>query len=577
MPTYLVTDPNTGLKLRLTGDSPPTEQELESIFASQQQPEQTIVDTLGGVADVAGVAATGLGREVVEGLSGLGGLVMGKGVDESIRAAQALGEKLPKAELGEQGQQLIQSLSERFNASPEMVQRIGREFMNLGQSLGERTFQATGSPLAATAAQILPDALGAATGVLAAKAAPGAAKQVTELASNISIPQSKAKQDLVKRIQAGSTDIDTAGVEVAKSRIKSDRIAKEAIRQGFDEGVIATVKAANPADKKALRKMIDIMEGGKKNARFAATNRPSDVLGDSLIKRVNIIRKANRDAGKQLDSVANNLKGKPIDITPAGDSFLGDLRDIGININDDLTVDFKGSDIEGLTGPEAAVKRVINRMTKGTPDAYEVHRLKRFIDEQVSFGKNAEGLSGQTELILKDLRRNLDRSLDEKFPEYNRINSAYSETVGALDALQDVAGKKMNLSGPNAAKATGTLMGRILSNAQSRITLLDSVVEIEKAAKKFENFKGKLDPRAIEGPKVQSKLNDDLLTQVLFADELDAQFGAVARKSLKGQVEQAVTRSLGEQAISAAGKAAEKVLGVNDEKAFKAIRAVLNK
>ena len=36
MPTFKVTDPNTGKTLKLTGDSPPSEQELEQIFSSQQ-------------------------------------------------------------------------------------------------------------------------------------------------------------------------------------------------------------------------------------------------------------------------------------------------------------------------------------------------------------------------------------------------------------------------------------------------------------------------------------------------------------------------------------------------------------
>jgi len=36
MPTFRVTDPSTGQTLRLTGDSPPSEQELEQIFASAQ-------------------------------------------------------------------------------------------------------------------------------------------------------------------------------------------------------------------------------------------------------------------------------------------------------------------------------------------------------------------------------------------------------------------------------------------------------------------------------------------------------------------------------------------------------------
>jgi hypothetical protein len=41
--TYVVTDPRSGIKLELTGDSPPTEQELDDIFASQ---------TGGGVRDI---------------------------------------------------------------------------------------------------------------------------------------------------------------------------------------------------------------------------------------------------------------------------------------------------------------------------------------------------------------------------------------------------------------------------------------------------------------------------------------------------------------------------------------------
>jgi len=44
MPTYKVTDPKSGKTLRLTGDSPPTEEELNQIFSSQSQ-EQTSQST----------------------------------------------------------------------------------------------------------------------------------------------------------------------------------------------------------------------------------------------------------------------------------------------------------------------------------------------------------------------------------------------------------------------------------------------------------------------------------------------------------------------------------------------------
>lgn len=46
MATFLVTDPQTGVKLRLTGDSPPNEQELEQIFAQQGQQPTTPTTTV---------------------------------------------------------------------------------------------------------------------------------------------------------------------------------------------------------------------------------------------------------------------------------------------------------------------------------------------------------------------------------------------------------------------------------------------------------------------------------------------------------------------------------------------------
>jgi hypothetical protein len=210
----------------------------------------------------------------------------------------------------------------------------------------------------------------------------------------------------------------------------------------------------------------------------------------------------------------------------------------------------------------------------GGVDGLSAHKMKRVIDNNVTFGKSQTGLSGDAERALKSFRAGIDDALDSAFPEYNRLNTAYSETIGALNSLQEVAGKKMKLNGPNADKATGTLMRRVLSNAQSRITLLDSVNDIEKIAKKYERFHGKLDPTRIEGP-FETSLTDDLINQTLFVDELDSRFGTTARTSLSGQVEQAVKQGVGGVAIEAVAKGAEKLRGINDDNAFKAIRRLL--
>jgi len=191
--------------------------------------------------------------------------------------------------------------------------------------------------------------------------------------------------------------------------------------------------------------------------------------------------------------------------------------------------------------------------------------LKKFIDENVSYGKSAEGLTGKSERIVKKLRSNIDSTLDNNFPKYNKVNTKYAETISAIDNFQDVAGKKMDLTGTNAEKAVGTLMRRLMSNVQSRVRLLDSINDIEGMAKKY-----------------GGRFNDDIMTQVLFADELDSVFKPVARTSFQGQIGQAVDRAamataapVASTALKAGSKIIDKVKGKSEEKAFKYIKQLL--
>lgn len=506
-------------------------------------------------------------------LSGIGGileLVSGQGIDQAVETIKA-----------------IQS-------------------QGVSRTAGQRVFEETGSPLAATVAETAPEAIGAALGLKGARVAAPAVQRGAQAAGQVLQPaietgvaafkvQSPTKQRIARLIEEGSTDVETAKfrleapsqaaadlpalpapaqtklqefLNVGGPRVQTDRIATNAITQGFDEGVIAAIKGSNPADKAKMSRMVDIMERGKANKLFAAKNRPSDIAGDSLLDRFRTVKAANKTAGKELDGIASGLKGQSVDASPAVESFFDDLDSIGVTFDKDFKPNFKGSDIEDLAGPEAAIKRIVKRLPiSKQPDAFELHRLKRFIDEQVTFGKSAEGLTGRTESILKSLRRNLDGILDENFPEYDRVNTTFSETIGAIDALQDVAGKKLNLTGPNADKATGVLLRRLMSNVQSRVRLLDSIDVIESIARKNGGV-----------------FDDDLLTQVLFVDELDSVFGPVARTSFQGQIDQALKRGASavtskagavDVALTAAGKVADKARGINEAGAFKAIKDLL--
>jgi hypothetical protein len=442
--------------------------------------------------------------------------------------------------------------AEQATETVKSVQEIG-----LSKTAGAQTLEATGDPLMATVVEMVPAVLGSLI-------------PITKIVKkNVAL-----KQKMADKIKSGTTDKKFADYMVSGAeKLKKDSLAIEAQKQGFDQSVIAAVKGSSKVDKTKMLEMVNVMKKGKENALFAMKNRPSDVAGNSLLERVNYIKKINREAGKQVDDAAKALKGQQINFDQPISNFMESLDEMGVRIGRGLKPNFKGSDIEGLVGPESAIKNIIKRLSSGkrgaAPDAHELHRMKRYIDEIVTYGKEGEGLKGKTERILKSLRRDLDDTLDSSFPDYNAANTKYADTVGALDALQDVAGKKMDLFGLSAEKATGTLLRRMMSNAQSRVNLVDAVDSLESISKKY-----------------GGTFADDISSQMLFADELDNVFGSVARTSFAGETAkgirkgaEAVTgqRTISGTALEIGAAGIEKLRGINEEGAFKAIGDLLKR
>lgn len=581
--------------------------------------ETTIGDNiLGGIETARNIAGAVI-SEPLSGLAGIGaaGLNLIPGVDvgdpgDVTREFQRAASEFiaPETQAGQS----------QLGAIGSALEPVSEALGAVESTLGESVLAATGSPELAAIAHTLPTAALEALGVGAFKGAarvPEIAKQGLAAAEGAveSLPQrqpitagGKAKQRIAELINQGSADVETAKFSIPspsgergifgklgeKMRIGAPDVVKdvnatEAINQGFDEGVIAAVKASSPQDQAKMLEMVNIKQKGNKNKLAAMRNRPTDVVGNSLMDRVRVIQSANRRAGKELEGVANSLKGEAVDFSPAVNSFMDNLEGMGVSIGDDLKPNFAGSDIEGIPAAENAINNVVRRMTgKTAPDAFDVHRMKKFIDEHVTFGKSAEGLAGKTEGVLKSLRRDLDSVLDTNFPEYNRVNTDYAETIGALDALQDVAGRKMDLTGPNADKATGQLMRRVMSNAQSRVNLVDAIDQIEGVANKYVSAApvaeiGGVKLLAESGAKSKKGFTDDLLAQVLFADELDAVFKPSARTSFENLASRQVSKAAeaatsagrGNLVVEAAGKAAQKARGISEENAFKAIIELL--
>jgi hypothetical protein len=380
---------------------------------------------------------------------------------------------------------------------------------------------------------------------------------------------------LRKQIAQNPDSTELVNFRISGSQAVPDNEATSAIKQGWKDGTIASIKAATDKDRQAMTQMLNIFKMGEKREAFRALKRPADILGNTVQSRVDFLANANETSGKAIDRIAKTrLRGQPIDFDPAVNTFLDDLGAIGVKVEMDqgglAKVNLQGSRIEGDTGGERLLNIVLKRLSKtDAPDALGVHDAKRFIDTQVNYGKKnlANPLTAEAERVVKNLRRNLNQSLGEKFPVYKAANEKYADTITALDDLQRAAGTQIDFDSPNANKALGTAMRKLTSNYGTRANLIDSLDQANQVASKY-----------------GMKLDDDIVNQLIFVNELDRMFGAAAQTSLKGQVSEVMQTGLEIARGNAASRAmdllveqAQNLRGVNKENAVKAMEELLKR
>jgi hypothetical protein len=624
-----------------TEKSGPWDSYKQSSTSAQSMPAQReesrgMLDRAQGVAESGAAVVSGLGSSVLGGLAGTLAAANPFGNEgDGAQVSQAIQEALTYQPRGEAGQEYLQNVVTAANTPAagyaglydlatgkgldQAVSTIERsQQVGAGKVAGDRVLDATGSPLAATAAELTPDALGlilGGKGLNTIRKGGNPAPTISGIANRVDdavnqglgdaanavrrkageipdFPQSAKKQEISRRIQEGSKDSDLAEFRQKelqpwermagkKAKVENDPLAIEAIKQGFDKGVIQSVKQASKADKFKMRQMVELKKKSLLNQEEGAVNRPSNIAGKSVGDMVREVERKRVYAGSELDKIAKGLN-KPVDIDGPVRNFVDDLAGDGIKLeptpDGKMSVNFKGSAIEGERPLEIAISRIVNRMNDtAVPNAYDVHRLKQFIYNKVNYAKSKGGLAGGVEVKLKRLAESLDSTLDNQFPVYDRVNKQYAAARQAVDAIEGIADSKLDLNNPFKDNNYGTLLRRTMSNTVSKDRLMDALQQVQEVA----NSKGfdLLDP---DNPgKFQGKtFNDNLIAQALFVDELDVMFKPQGRTSFQGQIGQAIERT-GEAATSnstlmgeglrALGRGAEKLRGINEENAFKSI------
>jgi hypothetical protein len=586
----------------------------QSAAFQRQQPPLPIGGPVSAVVEPALTLATGAIAEPVAGIAGLATTAI-EGPEAGARAVEATRQALtfqPGTEAGQAGQQF---LGETIGGALESVNQFGRDIgvpEVLLEPIGDVAFEATGSPVVGAVVSAVPTAIFEFLGLRGLQTLrPGskllkpdgrptkllentldkqglvfdnlsapAKASIPEIAPKRLIPGGKeivptSEKVLVEQIKSGAKDNALAGLRVVGDRVVPDKPGIEALRQGFDDGFVQAVKTASPESKAGMKKMLDIVQRVKAKTRLGLDIRPGNIVGDSLSKRIKFIRGKANEARQELNSIVKDkLKGQTVNMEPVITQLQESLGKINVSLIDGpngvpVPV-FKGSQISKNKAAQRAVRETIDLISEGgIPDALRAHNLKRQFDDMIDFKKkSASGLSKEGQKFLKDIRASLNETVRQVNPDYARVNDVLSNSLTALDDFQKAAGTTIDIFGEGSNAIIGQKMRTLMSNNQGRINLENSVNQLNSVA-----------------AGLGAKFGDDIKDLASFANSIEDRFGVAAQTSLKGDIEGVITRAgqqgakatILQEGVSKLAKGAEKLRGINDLNAFRAMSDILNK
>ncbi len=552
-------------------------------------------------AEVAATLATGGAAMPAAGVAGLAGLVpafAGDGEESLKRGMESVQKGLTYQPRTEAAQQAMGTIGDVAGKIPD-----------ISKIMGDFIMEKTGSPVAGTAASLLPEIASIAVGLkFFQKLRPG-----TILKDSAGNPTKILRKELDKqgldydslsveekniipstvdpnmlgvkkvnpvientvkeRVKFGGNESSLAGLKVVKDEIVPDALANKAMRQGWEAGDIQPIKNSSPETKKRMIKMLGMMRRIKKDKSLALEINPIDVIGDSIGDRIGFVRNEINKARGELNTIANSrFKGKYADkdlvLQSVKDSF--SEFEIGLKKKDGkLVPDFEGSDIK-----DGGSKRVVREILKDVQqningDAYRFHKLKKRMDSLINYDRKQLLLKAgpEGEKIAKNVRFAVNDTLRALDSSYANVNDRLSSALTAIGDLDKSVGN-IELLGKGSNQALGRKAMTLLSRNHGVTKINNAIDQLNDVSSKF-----------------GGKFNDDTKKLVMFQDALNKRLGAQEGTSLAGQVSEAIqgsARKIGMgkkelliEGISTVGKGIERMTGINEFNSFETMSNLL--
>jgi len=402
---------NRGL-ITVSADQPPAEPEPTA-------PELTAGGAVLGTANLINKAVTGLGEQAVSGLAGTLFTPSGEGG----RVVEAVQEAIPDVPLTQEGQQVFESISQKFNdIAPDRIKELLNTFSTLGQSLGTATTDITGSPALGAVVTALPEALSSVTGLKAARSlsdaktlqpaqdiltdarattpdlpteadqviAAGERLNVPVLTTDVAPPTSflgKYTQGLSEKLGPLGSGTSRQTQQIARQNVVEE-LAKDfgvELESDFAGTIVGSLNA------KSARKMQGAMLA--RNEAVESLNTFGDVPVDQTLAAIDAVLEKQARLGAKADStIVKNLQDTR-EAIQGGDFSL--VKDIRTDTIDDLIAVGRSEDIRSQ-GALQSVKSAIDKDMAKFATANDKQAGKKWraanrnLSEELSLAKETE-------------------------------------------------------------------------------------------------------------------------------------------------------------------------------------------
>ncbi len=508
----------------------------------------TLKEHLGGAVEPAAAMLTGMAGETVGNLAAgaaelfepTRAMIAGEPTNRRIglQTRDYVRDAMTYKPRTDQGKRVTGNMAQFMQPVAEAVEmaRLGDEALEAGLPMG-----------VAAAAEGIPEYLGA---FLASRGMP------TQKVEPVKFP-------------AGVRDVKAARFIKTSKGMEKYAPAQKAHKQGWSDEVIAVARtgAKSKGTRSKMLDMINMAKRGKSDPVWGASNRPSQVLGESVMERYSYLKGLNKQAGGMIDDVAKDfLAGKRIDHVPIINKFQKGIRELGGVYQDGKLVFPKGSRLHGQPANQKGLRVIMDQVDSmgPNPDAYRLHLLKQNIDDFVSYGKkpgSVSAMSGKTESLLKTLRKDINAKLKGASNNYDTVNTIFSDTRDAMNALGEAFGK--NLYGDSAVMATGETMRRWIGRATTRGPIMNAFRKADDISAKYG---GKFDDAA-EPQILMSNILDDFLT--------DPGMRATAKADIGSRVQQVIERSTLHNVATGADDIINRMRGIDDMSALKSLEELV--